>query len=58
MKLPNTRVSISLFEKVLNAFAGVFTIGSPFKLNEVLSTAGTPVASWAGLCARALPCTT
>ena len=31
-------------EKVLKAFAGVFTIGSPFRLNEVFSTAGTPVA--------------
>ena len=44
IKFPRTSVSISLFEKVLKALAGVFTIGSPFRLKEVLSTAGTPVA--------------
>ena len=44
IKFPRTRVSISLLEKVLKALAGVFTIGSPFRLKDVLSTAGTPVA--------------
>src|ERR1039457_6846718 len=43
-KFPRTRVSISLLVKVLKALAGVFTIGSPLRLKEVLSTAGTPVA--------------
>ena len=33
-------MSISLRKKVLKAFAGVFTIGSPFRLNEVLRIAG------------------
>jgi hypothetical protein len=27
------------------ALAGVVTIGSPFRLNDVLSTTGTPVCS-------------
>jgi len=43
-KFSNTRLSISLLEKVLNASAAVFTIGSPLRLKEVLSTTGTPVA--------------
>ncbi len=43
-QLSNTRQSISLLEKVLNAFAGVVTMGSPLRLNEVLSNTGTPVA--------------
>lgn len=43
-KLPSTRLSISLFEKVLKAFAGVVTIGSPRRLKEVFNTTGTPVA--------------
>ena len=44
IKLPRTRASISLLENVLNALAGVFTMGSPFKLNEVFRITGTPVA--------------
>jgi hypothetical protein len=47
-KFSRTSISISLFENVLNAFAGVFTMGSPFRLKEVFSSAGTPVA-WANL---------
>jgi hypothetical protein len=43
MKFSSTKTSISLLEKVLKALAGVFTIGSPFRLNEVFSTTGTPV---------------
>ena len=43
-KFPSTRESISLLEKVLKALAGVLTIGSPFRLKDVLSTTGTPVA--------------
>ena len=43
-KFSKTRVSISLFQKVWNALAGVLTMGSPLRLNEVLSTTGTPVA--------------
>ena len=41
-----TNVSIPLSAKVLMAFCGVLTTGSPLKLNEVLSSRGTPVASW------------
>jgi len=43
-KFSSTKASISLFEKVCKALAGVFTMGSPFRLNEVFNTTGTPVA--------------
>jgi len=42
---PRTNRSMSLLLKVLKASPGVFTIGSPRRLNDVLSTTGTPVAS-------------
>ena len=32
-------------ENVLNAFAGVSTMGSPFRLNDVFMITGTPVSS-------------
>jgi len=41
----STSTSMPQRRKVLKASSGVFTIGSPFRLNEVLSTTGTPVAS-------------
>ena len=41
---PNTSESIPLRKNVLNASSGVFTIGSPFRLKDVFSTTGTPVA--------------
>ena len=44
-QFPNTTASMPLRMKVLNASAGVFTIGSPFRLNDVFNTTGTPVAS-------------
>ena len=43
-KFSRTKVSISLLQKVLKALAGVLTIGSPFRLKDVFSTTGTPVA--------------
>ena len=39
-----TRLSISLRENVLNAFAGVVTMGSPLRLNDVFRMIGVPVA--------------
>ena len=44
MHSPRTKASIPLWLNVRNAIWGVFTIGSPFRLKEVLSTIGTPVA--------------
>lgn len=41
---PKTRASIPLLLKVLKASRGVFTIGSPLRLNEVFKITGTPVA--------------
>src|SRR6266852_8763611 len=43
-KFPNTRLSMSLLEKVLKALAGVVTMGSPRRLKDVFSKTGTPVA--------------
>ena len=43
--LPKMSVSIPLWLKVLKAFAGVATIGSPLRLNDVFKSTGTPVAS-------------
>ena len=37
-------MSISLRKNVLKALAGVVTMGSPFRLNEVFRMAGIPVA--------------
>jgi len=42
---PSTSTSMPLRLKVLNASAGVLTIGSPLRLKEVLSRIGMPVAS-------------
>jgi hypothetical protein len=43
-KFSKTRASISLLEKVSKALAGVLTMGSPFRLKDVFSTTGMPVA--------------
>ena len=42
---PITSASMSDLAKVLSAFCGVVTIGSPRRLYEVFSSTGTPVAS-------------
>ena len=42
---PNTSVSMSLRRKVEMAWSGLFTMGSPLRLNDVLRTTGTPVSA-------------
>ncbi len=44
-KFSSSSRSMPLRAKVSSASAGVLTMGSPFRLKEVLSTSGTPVAS-------------
>ena len=44
MSVPMTSASRPLRANVLMASAGVLTIGSPRRLNEVFITTGTPVA--------------
>ena len=45
IKFSKTSISIPLLLKVLKAFAGEVTIGSPLRLKEVFRSTGTPVAS-------------
>ena len=45
IKFPRTRTSMPLRMKVLYAFSGEVTIGSPFKLNDVFMSIGMPVFS-------------
>src|SRR5207237_10721829 len=44
-KFSSSSTSMPLRAKVSSASAGVLTMGSPLRLNEVVSTNGTPVAS-------------
>ena len=45
MDRSSTSRSMPLLENVLNAFCGVLTMGSPFRLKDVFKITGTPV-SW------------